>query len=72
MGTFAMERKCVLCEGSMEEGFVIDYTYGSRVQQEWGAGRPERSFWSGLKKITTFCCTKCGYLMEFASPVEVD
>jgi hypothetical protein len=70
---FAMSVKhCLVCNGTLEQGFVIDHTYGSRLQQQWSAGTPERSFWFGVHepershKISAYRCTQCGFVMEFA------
>ncbi len=58
----------------MEEGFVIDRGYGSNVQQFWAPGRPKPAFFGGIKiprnglDVVTWCCTKCGYLMDFVTP----
>lgn len=66
-------RECLVCGGSLEAGFVLDNTYGGRLQQEWAKGPPERSFWTGIKqpkrslKIVSHRCTKCGFVMEFAA-----
>ena len=59
----------------MEQGFVVDFTYGSRMVSQWAAGAPEKSFWSGTKSpenrlvpIGTFRCEACGYLESYARP----
>lgn len=72
-----MRPKCLVCGGSTEPGIVLDKGHLNRLhEQEWWAGKLERSFWTGVKKperrfkITTLRCTKCGYLMEFANPDE--
>lgn len=72
-------QKCVVCGSSTELGFVLDLgDMNKGHEQEWWEGRPERSFWTGIKKperrfkITTLRCTKCGYLMEFANPDGAD
>ena len=64
---------CPKCSGRMENGFVIDYTHGATLQSQWAEGEPVRSFWTGLKlkgkekhKISTYRCTKCGYLESYA------
>ncbi|HEY4218733.1 MAG TPA: hypothetical protein VGM67_16440 [Gemmatimonadaceae bacterium] len=64
---------CVKCGSAMEEGFVLDHTYGGRVQSEWVEGAPQLSRWTGLKTkgkdqvpIATFRCTRCGYLESYA------
>ena len=69
------DQVCVKCGGEMEEGFVLDNTYGARLQSEWIEGAPERSRWTGIKlkgkeqlPIVTFRCTRCGYLESYAPP----
>jgi hypothetical protein len=64
---------CPKCSGRMEEGFVLDRTYGANLQASWVEGRPAKSFWAGMKlkglvnlPITTFRCSGCGYLESFA------
>lgn len=62
--------KCPKCQSEMEEGFIAD-TFGHVGEvinkQEWGDGSKS---WAGLlktkKKVTTFCCTGCGYLESYA------
>ena len=70
-------RRCAKCDGKMEEGFLLDNTHGGRVQTKWVQGAPEESRWGvGVKlkgrlqlPISTFRCTKCGYLESYAAPV---
>ena len=57
----------------MDEGYVLDRTYGAELVAKWIAGKPERSFWKGFKtrdrpnlEIQTFRCSKCGYLESYA------
>ena len=65
---------CPKCGKSLEEGFVIDYTHGSKVVASWISGPPEESFWQGglrtsdRKKlgIATYRCINCGYLESYA------
>jgi predicted nucleic-acid-binding Zn-ribbon protein len=66
-------RACAKCGGEMEEGFVLDYTYGGRLQSGWVEGEPERSLWRGIKlrgkeqlPVFTFRCSRCGYLESYA------
>jgi len=54
-------------------GFIVDNTYGGRVQSEWAEGKPQRSMWTGLKiakdaklPVSTYRCEKCGYLESYA------
>jgi Domain of unknown function (DUF6487) len=65
--------KCPKCSQPMDEGFIVDHSHAVDLQAEWVEGSPERSFWTGLKvkgkerrKITTFCCPKCGFLESYA------
>jgi hypothetical protein len=61
------------CDSRMEEGFILDHTHGGRLQAAWVEGKPQRSFWTGLKvkeggthAVVTFRCERCGYLESFA------
>jgi predicted nucleic-acid-binding Zn-ribbon protein len=67
--------KCPKCSGEMEEGFVLDQTYGANLQSNWIEGPPAPSLWTGLKMkgrerlpITTMRCDHCGYLESYAEP----
>ena len=42
-------KTCPKCSGRMEEGFVLDRTYGANLQSTWVGGRPAKSFWTGFK-----------------------
>ena len=64
---------CPKCNAPMDEGFIVDDTYGGRVQSQWAEGKPQRSIWTGLKlakdakhPVTTFRCEQCGYLESYA------
>ena len=57
----------------MEQGFVLDNTYGARVVSQWAPGAPLKSFWSGTKlpyedliPIGAYRCSSCGYLELYA------
>jgi len=59
----------------MEEGFILDDTYGGHVPTEWAEGKPRRSIWTGVKiakearhPMTTYRCRGCGYLESYAVP----
>jgi len=59
----------------MEQGYVLDNTYGARLVSHWSAGAPRKSFWAGTKSpegevlpIGTFRCSACGYLESYARP----
>jgi uncharacterized Zn finger protein len=65
--------KCVKCGTVMEEGFVLDNTYGARLQAEWVEGAPEGSRWMGIKTkgkehlpVLTYRCPNCAYLESYA------
>lgn len=60
----------------MAEGFVIDHSHAVNVVSEWNEGAPIVGFWTGLKvkdplKITTYRCTRCGYLESYAFKQEI-
>ena len=64
---------CRRCGGSMEQGYVIDESYGKVGPEKWVAGEPELSFWTGLKlrgkqrlAVTSYRCRHCGYLESYA------
>ena len=69
-----ISQQCPKCKSQMEQGFVLDNTYGARIVSHWGAGPPEKSFWFGTKlaheliPIGTFRCTSCGFLESYARP----
>ena len=57
----------------MEQGYVIDESYGKVGPEKWVAGEPELSFWTGLKlrgkqrlAVTSYRCRQCGYLESYA------
>lgn len=66
--------ECLRCKGKMESGFVGDAGHYNSVQPAvWYSGRPERSFWGGLKLrgrkriyVQTLRCAGCGYLESYA------
>ena len=66
--------KCPDCGGEMVEGFVIDMAYGGGVVPRWVKGRPQWSWWSGLKRkgvecraVETYRCVGCGLLKSYAT-----
>ena len=63
---------CPKCGGEMIEGFVVDHTYGGKLQADWAEGKPQKSFWIGVSvaaehPIATFRCKGCGYLESYAA-----
>lgn len=62
----------------MAQGFVLDVTHGGRVTARWVEGKPERSFWLGVKtkghacrEIESWRCEDCGLLREYATtPIQ--
>jgi len=64
---------CPKCGAGMEQGFVLDNTYGARIVSQWAAGAPLKSFWTGTKlpdeklvPIGTYRCSSCGFLELYA------
>jgi hypothetical protein len=41
------QQSCPKCQGEMEQGFVLDTTYGGRLVSHWSSGQPKESFWTG-------------------------
>jgi Domain of unknown function (DUF6487) len=65
--------QCPKCNGQMEQGFVLDFTYGTRLVSQWVPGAPEKVFLIGIKipkmiPIGTFRCVSCGFLESYARP----
>lgn len=69
--------RCLRCQSPMEPGYVVDHgDLNTRMIGVWEPGTPEKSFWSGLKTagkvqhpITTWRCTGCGMLEQYAPAV---
>jgi hypothetical protein len=66
---------CPKCRSNMEQGFILDHTYGARLIGYWAAGAPEKSFWMGTKlpkeklvPVSVFRCSGCGFLESYARP----
>jgi hypothetical protein len=68
---------CPKCQGHFELGFTLDLgDHNNRSQTKWVEGKPESSFWTGLKlkdraqhHIVSYRCSRCGYLESYA-PAE--
>lgn len=65
---------CPKCSSEMEEGFVVDYGYGSVRPSDWVEGEPVKSFWYGTKiadkkqfRVETYRCVRCGFLESYAT-----
>ncbi|MBA3711981.1 MAG: hypothetical protein H0W76_05960 [Pyrinomonadaceae bacterium] len=66
-------KKCPDCAEEMVEGFILDMAYGGTLVPRWIKGRPEKSFWEGVKakgkecrSVETYRCVKCGLLRSYA------
>ncbi len=64
---------CSKCGGEMEEGFIPDYRREGVAASQWVEGSPKKPFfWGSIVSnkdqiaITTFRCTRCGYLESYA------
>jgi hypothetical protein len=63
---------CSKCNGAMEQGFVVDNTYGGRAVSHWAPGPPQKSFWKGTKlpaellPLAAFRCSSCGFTEFYA------
>ena len=66
--------ECTRCHAHMESGWVPDHTQNGLLRESWCPGKPQPSFWTGLKTedknkvipVTTFRCPNCGYLESYA------
>jgi len=65
--------KCPKCQGTMEEGFILDRMQGGARPAIWYRGAPEKSFWLGVVtrgktyyQVATYRCTECAFLESFA------
>ena len=64
---------CPRCGGSLEQGFLLDESHGTRKPGKWIEGEPEYWLWN-LKirgrrqiEITSYRCTRCGLLESYAA-----
>jgi Domain of unknown function (DUF6487) len=71
------KKKCASCDGTMEEGFLLDRRRAiSAYAGEWVAGAPEKKLLPGRVKfldkrrlaVSAWRCTKCGALQLVAGP----
>ena len=58
----------------MEQGYLLDESYGKKLAQKWVEGAPDISFWIGLKlrgkrqlEIASYRCRSCGFLESYAA-----
>lgn len=75
-----MDHSCRRCEGTMEEGLLIEWSLGAQRQLGWGKGPPQTGILrasiasTGLDPfpVTTWRCTDCGLLESYceASPAR--
>jgi hypothetical protein len=69
----ALPKTCSICQGSMEEGFVLDRTYGAATQSKWLRGSRLIGKWLWLfpsndaYRITAYRCLNCGHLEHYAN-----
>ena len=68
----AMEGRCPKCKTQMEDGALIDRSYGRTDISSWVKGMPEMG-WFGVKLrgaklyvAMTYRCPVCGYLKSYA------
>jgi len=57
----------------MQEGWVLDHTYGARAVSSWVEGEPRKSIWGGVKlegrqpiEIESWRGTRCGFIEHYA------
>jgi hypothetical protein len=63
---------CPKCNGSMEQGFIVDMSHAVRVVSSWARGAPLKSWIfetvvpADKLPIGAFRCSSCGYLESYA------
>lgn len=64
---------CPKCSVQLQEGFLLETTRNGRCVTEWVEGKPERSFWTGVRlkgktrlKVASYRCPRCGFLELYA------
>lgn len=71
--------ECPDCRRTMKEGFLLDRGDHNRAQAtRWVDGRPERSFWFGIRlrgkrqyPVASWRCESCGTLkLRATEPVD--
>lgn len=66
--------RCLRCDSALEEGFFVDHGhYDMTKVSAWVGGKPEMSFWTGVKApkgerkpVRAMRCVSCGRLELFA------
>jgi hypothetical protein len=65
--------RCSKCNGEMVQGFTFE-SEGHKLET-WVEGPPKKSWWGGATApkekcvpISTFRCSKCGFLEFYARP----
>ncbi|MEQ1632513.1 MAG: PF20097 family protein [Planctomycetota bacterium] len=68
-----MKKTCPKCAAVMDSGFILDVTDSATHQAQWAEGEAKKSFWFGVRVprderhlVTTYRCSKCGYLESYA------
>ena len=66
--------RCLRCDGEMEPGYVLDYGLDRIEPARWVEGPPETGLLGTTTRgkrqhrISTFRCSRCGWLESFADP----
>jgi hypothetical protein len=67
------EPVCPHCKQRMQEGYLPDAATNVWRAPSWVEGKPEWSFWTGLKMrgktplpVTAYRCPSCGYVEIYA------
>lgn len=72
-------KRCIRCDGELEQGFMVDKGDDNASHQaQWASGQPHKSFWrisavrsdSKMLLVVTYRCKNCGRLESFAQTTD--
>lgn len=73
----ALSHECPECRGTMEQGFMMDFTPIGYSALKWVEGPPTKSFWNGLDlkgrnlvEVVSWRCIRCGLIKHYAQTTQ--
>lgn len=71
--------ECPKCSGTMDAGFIGDWTEGDVKVSRWLKGEPVAGWFREVNpnkndqfQIKTYCCRRCGFLESYACITDED